>query len=265
MSSTLTDLIIGNCAKYYVQKNITAIIEGRIAQGTTTTIVDMGCGDGSKWHWLAEKDWEDDVRYVGFDLDPAAINRARKTFPAWTFVAGPAYAMKEIVLESDLVVSFSTLEHVYQRRLFLDAARSIMTPSSLFYLNYDNGHFFGHAEWKRNVFGPMLARLGVERFYQSAVSQGEIEALLEAVGFDAVEELNFHQATNKGFHEVFTGSPAMREYMDVWLDYELRIDTLLQSAPAARQQADSNRYHLSKLFVLKLGAKAAGSEPMPVH
>ena len=139
-------------------------------------------------------------------------------FPGWTFVAAPAYAMNQIVAEANLVVSFSTLEHVYKRKLFLEAARSIMTGSSLFYLNYDNGHFLGCAEWKRNIFGPLLARLGVERFYQAAVGQGKIEALLKGVGFKAVKELNFHQATSKRFHEVFDGLPAMREYMDAWLE-----------------------------------------------
>jgi hypothetical protein len=243
-----------------VQKNITAIVESRIAEGRPTTIVDMGCGDGSKWRWLAEKGWGDRVRYVGFDLDVVAINHAKKTFPGWTFVAAPAYAMSQIVAEANLVVSFSTLEHVYKRKLFLEAARSIMTGTSLFYLNYDNGHFFGCADWKRNIFGP-LARLGVERFYQAAVWQSEIEALLKEVGFEAVEELNFHQATSKRFHEVFGGLPAIRKYMDAWLEYELRVNTLLYSEPAARRQANANRYHLSKLFVLKLSAAATG--PLP--
>jgi SAM-dependent methyltransferase len=261
----LTDVIVGNCAKYYVQKNISPIVESRIAEGRATTIVDMGCGDGSKWHWLAEKGWGDRVRYIGFDLDAAAINRARKAFPDWTFVAAPAYDMKQIVAEADLVVSFSTLEHVYKRKLFLEAARSIMTGSSLFYLNYDNGHFLGRADWKRNIFGPLLARLGVERFYQAAVWQSEIEALLKEVGFEIVEELNFHQATSKGFHKVFGGLPAMRQYMDAWLDYELRVNTLLYSEPAARRQADSNRHHLSKLFLLKLAAGAARALPPPVQ
>jgi SAM-dependent methyltransferase len=262
-SPVLTDVIVGNCAKYYVQKNLAAIIESRIAQGRPTTIVDMGCGDGSKWHWLAEKAWGDRIRYVGFDLDAAAISRARKTFPGWTFVAAPAYAMNEIIGEANVVVSFSTLEHVYKRKLFLQAARSIMTGSSLFYLNYDNGHFLGCTEWKRNIFGPLLARFGIERFYQAAVRQSEIEALLKEVGFEAVEELNFHQATSKRFHEVFGGLQAMREYMDAWLDYELRVNTLLHSEPAARRQADSNRYHLSKLFVLKLGPESSWRSAAP--
>jgi SAM-dependent methyltransferase len=260
-TANLTDIIVGNCAKYYVQKNIAAILEKRIAEGRPTTIVDMGCGDGSKWRWLAEKGWGDRVRYVGFDLNAAAISRAKRTFPRWTFVAAPAYATDQIVAEADLVVSFSTLEHVYKRKLFLEAARSVMTGSSLFYLNYDNGHFLGCTEWKRNIFGPLLARLGMERFYQAVVWQGEIEPLLKEVGFEAVEELNFHQATSKRFHEVFSGLPAMPQYMDAWLDYELRVNTLLYSEPAARRQADSNRYHLSKLFVLKLSAAAAG--PLP--
>ena len=52
---TRTDVIVGNCAKYYVQKNITAIVENRIAENKKTTIVDMGCGDGTKWRWMAEK------------------------------------------------------------------------------------------------------------------------------------------------------------------------------------------------------------------
>jgi hypothetical protein len=47
--------------------------------------------------------------------------------------------------------------------------------------------------------------------------------------------------------------------MDAWLNYELRVNTLLYSGLAARRQADFNRYYLSKLFVLKLGVGVTGA------
>ena len=157
---------------------------------------------GANGQWLANQRWSSQIRFFGFDPDAEAIKKAQARFPSWTLIAAPAYAIKALVDTADVIVSFSTLEHVYKRREFIQAARSIMLGSSEFYLNYDNGHFLGPGEWKRNIFGPALARLGVERYYQSFVWQGEVEAILKDCELQVVRELNFHQATRKEFQKV---------------------------------------------------------------
>jgi SAM-dependent methyltransferase len=254
ITATDTDFIAGNTAKYYVQQQITTTLMDRGARGQSTTIVDMGCGDASKWGWLAKQAGNIPFTFVGFDPDAAAIRNARARFPNWRFIAAPAYALKAEVEAADVIVSFSALEHVYQRREFIGAARTIMTKGGTFYLNYDNGHFLGRGEWKRNTFGPILARFGVERYFQAFVGQEEIEAILHECQFRIVREINFHQASSKEFQRVFAGQPAMRSYMDAWLDFDLKVNTLLQDEPEALRKANSNKYHLSKLFVLDAGA-----------
>lgn len=243
------DVLTGNAAKYYVQKKVAALVEARGG----TTVVDMGCGDARKWDWLYESPLCEKVKFVGFDLDQSAIGVAARSKPRWRFFAEPAYRMRDRVRAADILVSFSTLEHVYRRQRFLESARSLMHNESVFFLNYDNGHFFGWADWKRNIFGPILAALGFERYYQSFVWQEEIERLLQRVQLRIVEELNFHQATSKAFHRALSAPATQREYMDLWLDYELAVNRLLQKDPAAWAEANSNRYLLSKVFVLSIG------------
>ena len=261
MKPTETDFIAGNCAKYFVQQEITKTLQDRGSRGQSTTIVDMGCGNAGKWGWLAKLGWNGQLKFVGFDPDAAAIRKAQARFPDWTFVAAPAYAMKSVVETADVIVSFSTLEHVYQRRAFIQAARAIMTDGSAFYLNYDNGHFLTGVEWKRNIFGPILARFGVERYYQAFVWQAEIEAILREFQLQVIRELNFHQASSKEFQHVFADSPAMKPYMDAWLDFDLKVNALLQGEPEARRKADSNKYHLSKLFILGVDGTPPGRTP----
>jgi SAM-dependent methyltransferase len=257
MRTNDADIISGNCAKYFAQKEIMKTLHHRVSLGKSSTVVDLGCGDGSKWAWLASQRWSSQIRFFGFDPDAEAIKKAQARFPSWTLVAAPAYAIKAVVDTADVIVSFSTLEHVYKRREFIQAARSIMLGSSEFYLNYDNGHFLGPGEW-RNIFGPVLARLGVERYYQSFVWQGEVEGLLKDCELQVVRELNFHQATRKEFQKVLADTSSMKHYMDAWLDFELKVNAFLEGEPKARREANSNKYHLSKLFILRLSSDRGG-------
>lgn len=242
------DALLGNAAKYYVQRRVVALLEAR----PHTVLVDVGCGDARKWDWLYHGPLADKVEFLGFDLDGHAIALAAQTKPRWQFFAEPAYDVKRRISTADIVVSFSTLEHVYRKREFIESAKSVMHDNSIFFLNYDNGHFFGWADWKRNIFGPLLAKLGNERYYQAMVWQEEIESLLRRTQLTIVEELNFHQATNKAFHRVFSTPEATRQYMSIWCDYELAVNRLLRQDPAAWAEASSNRYLLSKLFVLRV-------------
>ena len=211
----------------------------------------MGCGDGSKWGWLREGPWHDRIDFVGFDLDRDAVSRAASRFPGWRFFPEPAYAMERHVSQADVVVSFSTLEHVYRRDEFLRSARGIMAPGAVFWLNYDNGHFLDWREWKRNWFGPLLARLGQERYFQAPVGQAEIEGLIADAGLVVEEELNFHSAVRKRFHRVFREPAASRHYMDAWLEFELAVNRCLAEDASACRDVGSNRHELSKLFRLR--------------
>ncbi|MGH7551756.1 MAG: class I SAM-dependent methyltransferase, partial [Longimicrobiales bacterium] len=130
MRTNDAEFIAGNCAKYFAQKEIMKTLHDRVSLGKSSTVVDLGCGDGSKWAWLANQSWSSQVKFFGFDPDATAIKKAQARFPSWTFVAAPAYAIKAVVDTADVIVSFSTLEHVYKRREFIQAARNIMLSTS---------------------------------------------------------------------------------------------------------------------------------------
>jgi len=50
------------------------------------TILDVGCGLGDMWEWFTEIG--EPVSYVGLDLTPEMVERARRRFPDVRFVAG---------------------------------------------------------------------------------------------------------------------------------------------------------------------------------
>ncbi|MCK4822702.1 methyltransferase domain-containing protein, partial [bacterium] len=176
---------------------------------------------------------------------------AQTKMKEWTFYNESAYEMERYVTDADIITSLSALEHVYKRKKFLRSAKAVLREGGKFFLNYDNGHFLSKSlgEKKRNLIGPYLARLGWENWYQSFVWQNEIIKYLEDLNFIIIEELNFHQATTKGFHRVISDTIS-KQYHDLWLKYELEINALLKEDKTSLNQANSNRFLLAKLFVL---------------
>jgi len=189
---------LGNGAKLFIRDRIA----GRLGQGEPT-IVDLGCGNGRQWSWLEPR--ADEVNLVGIEPAAGLVTQARKSFPMWEFHSGTAYDLEPA--SADIVTSMSVLEHVYRRDKFMRYARACLSPGGIFYLNYDNGHFLDGNDRLKNLFGPILAKFGVERWYQSPISQDEALDLIENSGFTVVEEFNFHQAANKGF---FSGRQQIR-------------------------------------------------------
>jgi hypothetical protein len=116
------------------------------------------------------------------------------------------------------------LEHVYQRERYLRSAKASLKTGGYFLINYDAGHFKYSTQRDRakNVVGPVLARLGVERYYQSFVHEAEFQRMIQAIGFKVVDEKFFNSGL-KGIHKLIP--PAQDdEYMEKWLDFELWLN-----------------------------------------
>jgi SAM-dependent methyltransferase len=215
----------GSSAKLYCLEKIDELAAAR----DSVTVLDLGCGDGSNFVGLLRR--RGNVRYVGVDPSGEAIERARSTLAGLNaeVVRGLAYDVR--VGPADVVVSFSVLEHVYRRRLYLDAARENLAPDGIVLMNYDAGHFaaFESARgrlverWKGRI-GAVLARLGHEGKYQSLVRESTFRLLVADARLRIVEERVF----NTDLKRVYRLVPEERraEYMTRWLDFELYLNTL---------------------------------------
>jgi len=238
---------LGNGAKLFIRDRIA----GRLGQGEPT-IVDLGCGNGRQWSWREPR--ADEVNLMGIEPAAGLVTQARKSFPMWEFHSGTAYDLEPA--SADIVTSMSVLEHVYRRDKFMRYARACLSPGGIFYLNYDNGHFLDGNDRLKNLFGPILAKFGVERWYQSPISQDEALDLIENSGFTVVEEFNFHQAANKGFFRDVNKfdclSDAERSRLARrYVDFETEIQDIVRAHPEIMELLSSNTVLSSKLFVLK--------------
>lgn len=209
----------GNTAKLYCLR----LLDEWAGSGAVTSVLDLGCGDGRNFAELLRR--HPRVRYVGVEPDPGAAKQARRGLPAAEIVRGSAYDVRRGPF--DAVVSFSVLEHVVDRRRYLEAARANLAAAGRLLLNYDSGHFVADAaprERIKGVVGRGLAAFGVESRYQAFVREDEFRELAAAAGLRIVEARSF----NTDLKRLYPLLPEARReaFMERWLEFELSLDEL---------------------------------------
>jgi 2-polyprenyl-3-methyl-5-hydroxy-6-metoxy-1,4-benzoquinol methylase len=217
-------LTAGNSAKLYCLN----WIENYINQhGAAVRILDLGSGTSGNFVTLLKR--YPQVQYVGIEPSAEACAIARKQLPEEqaTILNDYAYDMfGRLVHEPfDIIVSFSVLEHVVQRLRYLTSAAACMGKDSHFLINYDAGHFVYPKHLKeraKNILGPILARFGIERYYQRFVKEADFHKLVAQAGMVISEAKSFNTHC-KGIHK---GVPAAHqdEHMCRWLEYELWLN-----------------------------------------
>jgi SAM-dependent methyltransferase len=211
----------GNAAKLYCLNLIDQLAE---RHGGSLTILDLGCGEAQNLVGLLRK--RPGITYMGVDPSSAACDRARHALAglAADVVHAPAYDVD--LGPADVVVSFSVLEHVFQRRRYMACMKRNLSADGLIFLNYDAGHFVidsARERWRRPVRA-LLAHLGWERTYQRFVSEAEFNRLVEEAGLRIVES-KFFNTHLKGVHHILP--PGKRDaFMQRWLDFEVFLNTL---------------------------------------
>lgn len=210
----------GNAAKVYCLDWIAGFVSR--ASGAAS-ILDLGCGTGRNFVKLLAAFPQ--VRYVGVEPSREGCAAARDLLPPAqaTIVQALAYGYRADPV--DIVVSFSVLEHVYDRRRYLQAVHDNLAPDGRALINYDAGHFRGAVSWRdraKNVAGPLLARFGHERYYQSLVREREVHDHLARVGL-AVEE---DRVFNTGLKAVYPLVPPEHrsQFQERWLELELFVN-----------------------------------------
>ena len=216
-------LTSGNSAKIYCLNWLDKYLSER---KDPVKILDLGCGESLNFVSLLGK-YADRVNYTGVEPDIKACQLARENLRGLPATIIHSYAYKlDSQLEGrfDLVVSFSALEHVFRRLAFLQTAKDYLSDDGYFFINYDAGHFFSNRERFKNFFGPLLAPLGLEKYYQSFVKDDEFKRLVKFVGLEIIEQKFF----NTKLKEVAKVMPPERreEFVGRWLETELWLNEL---------------------------------------
>ena len=206
----------GNTAKDYCLVRVAALA----ATTPELTLVDLGCGDGRNVEPLLRA--HPAIRYVGIDPAPAAIDEASRRLAPYEpeLTVGRAYDVE--LTSADVVLSFSVLEHVYDRPPYVRSITRNLKPDGVAYVNYDLGHFNVRSErWKAPI-RRALARSGRDDRYQAPVGATELDALVEAAGLRIDEDRFFNTHVKELYRLV---PPADRpEAARRWLDLELWLN-----------------------------------------
>ncbi|MBP7691325.1 MAG: class I SAM-dependent methyltransferase [Anaerolineales bacterium] len=248
---------LGNAAK---TKIIAELL--RRAEGREVLIFDYGCGQGGDWARILT-DYPH-LRLVGYDPSAASIAVARARLQGCRAEFFSGAALPEFQFKADFVVSFSVLEHVYDRPAYIHTLKARLADRGLAYLNYDDGHFRqaldlglprawpGQVrEWLDNQRVRGWARLGRPAHYQARVERGAADRLVREAGLQVREVFYSNLAALK---LLFTTVPPDRReaYARVWLDFEdaLNARFLAEGAPVWGDPANLWRFMPSRTLVL---------------
>ena len=167
----------GNAAKQWIFTELEKRLQNQEFQ-----VLDMACGDGSKWPRFLETHVL--VSVVGIDTDATAIARGQHAHAR--LMLRVADAQQPIAEGSfQAVTAFSAMEHVVDHAALLKTVWDALAAGGVAYLNYDVGHF---RSWnvKERLMVPvsqLLARMGIEGSYMKQVNDARFRAQAEAQGF----------------------------------------------------------------------------------
>jgi SAM-dependent methyltransferase len=138
-------------------------------------VLDCGSGTGYSLAFLAGA--RPGARYLGIDLEPAAVRYARRRYPALTLAAMDGLRLGLRSAAVDVVLSFEVLEHLEpgQQVAYLQEAARVLRPGGTLVLSTPN----------RDVFS-LGHRDSLNKYHVGEVRLAELQALL-APRFDVGE------------------------------------------------------------------------------
>lgn len=222
----------GNAAK---TKIITLVLEQiQRTPGRPVTIFDYGCGVCAQWPRILRD--HPSFKLLGFDPNPGHVAKAKVNLAGQNATLLEVSSLETTEFQADYIVSFSVLEHVYDRASYLAIARRHLAPEGRFYLNYDDGHFRGRLDlsapgsWPsrfRGLLGGWLmewrGKRGTAKNYKRRVTSAEINSLLAQSGFRTVDSFYSNLSDLKG---LFKTVPAEKrdEFIEFWNEIERRLN-----------------------------------------
>lgn len=239
---------LGNVAKTRVIATIIQLARER----DTLSVIDFGCGDGGDWPRILEQ--HSSIHLTAIEPD-AEVGRvaAERLRP---FDADVVVGTDPLPIEADVIISFSVLEHVWNRTEYLSTARTMLAPDGVFFLNYDDGHFREGVVFDQpstwgsalrvaalNLAAPVMERLGRFDKYQARVHKSELERLIAEVGFDIH---NVHYSNLDDMKSLVKTVPdSDREsFARIWLQLEEELNSRFAFELEAEHRGDATNLWL---------------------
>ncbi len=214
-------------------------------------VLDYGAGRGQGWPDLLTI--RPDMELLAFEPDRRSKSDLVRRLAGTRAIVLDDRSCSFGELDVDCVVSFSVFEHVADRRQYLENARRAMKKTSIFVLNYDDGHFrpilnLGDTEGLLksigtlketvgNLFWPLLARLGYVNHFQARVHRTAADRLVRDAGF-VVESQRYENITCLKELAKFMPQHQKESFHRCWLELEDRLNTEF-STPANPRFGDA--------------------------
>ena len=171
---------MNNPLRGFVQRHYEAPRLKRLSRGVTDDILEIGCGQGAGARIIY--DLFSPKRYVGIDLDPRMIRRARKKageLPNATFMEGDVTNIDVPDASFDLVVDFGIVHHVPNwREALAEVHRTLKMRGEFLFED------LSVETWERGIGIPF--KKIADHPYDEMFKKQEFVDELEALGF-AVE------------------------------------------------------------------------------
>jgi SAM-dependent methyltransferase len=198
-------------------------------------VLDYGCGDGGYWRDVLQN--YSALKLVGYDPSPARIEAARQNLEGLNAVVYTGKNPDAITTQADYIVSFSVLEHVYDRNAYLAKVKELLKDDGVFYLSYDDGHFRQKVNISQknirksllvigqeiqNMMAPFLPYIGMVGKYQQRVVRKDID---ELVGrhFRIVDERYENLESMRGIYR-WLPVDKQKEFALFWLEVEEQLN-----------------------------------------
>lgn len=239
--------VLGNAAKRYCLEWVQQYAH---QHAQSLTLLDLGCGNA---HYIAPLLRAcPNIVFVGIEPDAAECRRAESNLRGLNATIVHGYAYDDIRAHLphtayDVMLSFSVLEHVYDRPAYLRLIHDCLAPQGHALINYDSGHFTS-TYWKervKTIVGPLLARTGNQAYYQAFVREAEFQGWVREAGLIVREAKMFNLASLKGAYKRVSESER-----DAYLTRWLALELWLNETSAPYTDADAGLWH-TRNFILQ--------------
>lgn len=191
--------LVNNPLRGFVQRHYETPRLKRLSKGAAGKVLEIGCGQGTGARIIYEL--FSPQRYVGIDLDPRMIARARRVLdalPDATFVEGDVTSLEFPDSTFDLVMDFGIIHHVPNWRDALAEVHRALRPGGEFLFEE-----LSVETWERGIGIPFKRIL--EHPYDEMFKKQEFVGELKALGFD----VEIHENSPLSFYH-FWGRAEMK-------------------------------------------------------
>jgi len=175
---------MNNPLRGFVQRHYEAPRLKRLSTGMADNVLEIGCGQGAGARIIY--DLFSPQRYVGIDLDPRMIRRARskaRTLQNATFVEGDVSSLEFPAASFDLVVDFGIVHHIPNWKDALAEVHRILKVHGEFLFED-----LSLETWERGI-GIPFKRIA-DHPYDQMFRKQEFADQLDALGFSVVTHEN---------------------------------------------------------------------------